>query len=431
MPDIPTRVASRRMLITSAVLGNFVEWYDFFLYATAASLVIGPAFFPVRLSPALATAASFSTFSVGFLARPLGGVLFGHIGDRHGRRAAMVLTIGLMGMATVMIGCLPTYRNIGPLAPALLIGLRLVQGCAAGGEWSGGVLMLSEAASARHRGFLSSWSQVGVGLGLAGASASFLVVSSLSSLDPAGFGWRIPFLGSIIVVAACLIVRLRLQEDPVPASVAQMPPALVALRRFPVQIGLAIALRSAENGGIYILTGFTLYYGRVLHLPGDLILSAVTVGMVVECVAMPVFGAISDRIGRARVYAFGAVALACLSIPLFEAIQSGRPNLIRLAFVIALPIAHGAMIGAQPALFSDLFPRFVRYSGVAIGHEVGSALAGGLSPLLAIGLLDFVGINGVISFLWLLAAVTLSGLIVIRDRIAFAPGDPFPSNDQA
>jgi MFS family permease len=369
-----------------------MEWYDFFLYGNAAALIFGRVFFPKSMDPLLATLVAFAGFAIGFLARPVGAVIFGHIGDRAGRRSALMWTLFLMGGATFMIGMLPSYEQVGILAPALLLTLRIVQGIAAGGEWSGGVLLISENASDTNRGFLSAWSQVGVGLGLVLASATFYASNLLSPAHFAEWGWRIPFLLSLVIFGVGVSIRARLPDSPAFERVAaqhaeRSMPVLEALRRYPRQILIAVGLRLAENGGIYIFTAFAITYGRFIGVDGDILVLGVTLGTAIDTGAMLAYGALSDRVGRAPVYLFGAVAMVVLAYPFFWLIQSGSTPLVILAFVLVIPICHAAMIGVQPSLLTEMFPTDIRYSCVALGHEIGSVVAGGIAPVIATALL--------------------------------------------
>nr|WP_254700408.1 MFS transporter [Trinickia violacea] len=376
----------------ASVAGNALEWYDFFLYSTAAALVFGQVFFPKGADPLLGTLAAFAGFAVGFAARPFGGVLFGHIGDRYGRKGALVWTLSIMGGATFLIGLLPTYAQVGLLAPALLVLLRVLQGIASGGEWGGGVLIISESAPPEKRGFLAAWSQIGVGGGFVLSAAVFFAVQTLPKDAFMSWGWRIPFLLSIFIFGVGVYIRSKLPESAEFAKAeaagkkAHMP-VMEAIRKHPKEILMAMGLRVAENGGSYIFLAFALVYGKFIGVPNAVMLAGVMVSMTVELVAMPIWGRLSDRIGRKPIYMIGAVGLIVVAFPFFWLLDTKVPTLIWLAFLLGNPLCHGAMIGTQPSLMGELFSTEVRYSGMALGHEIASVFAGGLSPLLATALL--------------------------------------------
>ena len=383
---------SLRRIVFASVVGNALEWYDFFLYSTAAALVFGGLFFPKGTDPLIGTLAAFAGFAVGFAARPFGGVLFGHIGDRFGRKGALVWTLSIMGGATFLIGFLPTYAQVGLWAPVLLLVLRLLQGVAAGGEWGGGVLMISESAPPEKRGYYAAWSQIGVGGGFVLSAAVFFLVQMLPKDAFMSWGWRIPFLLSIVIFGVGVYVRSRLPESVEFAKAeaagkkARMP-VLEVIRKHPKEILMAMGLRVAENGGSYIVLAFSLVYGKFIGVPNQIMLAGVIVSMSVELGTMLLWGRLSDRIGRKPVYMIGAAGFVVIAFPFFWLIGTQVPALIWLAFLLGNPICHGAMIGTQPSLMGELFSTEVRYSGLALGHEIASVFAGGLSPLLATALL--------------------------------------------
>ncbi|MEK6347376.1 MAG: MFS transporter [Burkholderia sp.] len=383
---------SLRRIVLASVAGNALEWYDFFLYSTAAALVFGELFFPKGTDPLLGTIGAFAGFAVGFAARPIGGILFGHVGDRLGRKHALVWTLAIMGAATFLIGLLPTYSQVGIAAPALLVVLRVLQGIAAGGEWGGGVLMISESAPAEKRGFYASMSQLGVGGGFVLSALVFFVVQLLPKDQFMSWGWRIPFLVSILIFGVGVYIRTRLPESTEFASAkaagkASHMPVLEAIRKHPREILVAMGLRVAENGGSYIMLAFALSYGKFIGVSSQVMLAGVIASMTVELGAMLLWGRLSDRIGRKPVYMIGAVGLVIVAFPFFWLLDTKVPALIWLAFLIGNAVCHGAMIGTQPSLMGELFSTEVRYSGMALGHEVASVFAGGFSPLIATALL--------------------------------------------
>lgn len=382
-----------KRIVIASVAGNAMEWYDFFVYSTAAALVFGQLFFPPDADPLVGTLGAFAAFAIGFVARPLGGVVFGHIGDRYGRRASLVWTLLIMGVATFGIGLLPGYGQVGMWAPAALVALRVFQGIASGGEWGGGVLMISESAPPEKRGYYAAWSQLGVGGGFVLSSAAFLAVEALPREQFLAWGWRLPFLASILIFAIGVYIRRRLPESRDFANAEQAGktshmPVLEVIKRHPKEILMAMGLRVAENGGAYIFLAFSLVYGKFAGIPNSTMLTGVMLAMIVEMGAMLAWGRLSDRIGRKPVYMIGALSLVAMAFPFFWLLNTHSTPLIWLALVAGTAICHGAMIGTLPALVGELFSTEVRYSGVALGHEVASIFAGGLSPLIATALLS-------------------------------------------
>ncbi|HKT95585.1 MAG TPA: MFS transporter [Paraburkholderia sp.] len=407
----------------ASVAGNALEWYDFFLYSTAAALVFGELFFPHGTDPLIGTLAAFAGFAVGFAARPFGGVLFGHIGDRYGRKGALVWTLSLMGGATFLIGLLPTYGQVGLWAPALLVLLRVVQGIASGGEWGGGVLMISESAPPEQRGFYASWSQIGVGGGFVLSAAVFFAVQMLPHDSFMSWGWRVPFLLSIVIFGVGVYIRSTLPESTEfakneAAGKTSHMPVLDAIRKHPRAILVAMGLRVAENGGSYIFLAFSLVYGKFIGVPGTVMLAGVMVSMTVELVTMLLWGRLSDRIGRKPVYLIGAVGLIAVAFPFFWLLDTKAPALIWLALLLGNAVCHGAMIGTQPSLMGELFSTEVRYSGMALGHEIASVFAGGLSPLVATALLaKYHAAWPVALLLMAMGAITVIALLCTRETV--------------
>jgi len=381
-----------RKLVIASVLGNALEWYDFFLYGTAAALVFGPLFFPVGGDPLQGTLLAFSGFAVGFLARPLGGIVFGHLGDRYSRKMTLIMTLTLMGATTFVIGLLPVYSQVGIWAPLTLIILRFLQGVASGGEWGGGVLMLSENAPASRRGFYTAWSQMGVSGGFVLSAFAFWLVQKLPESDFMSWGWRVPFLLSIVIFLVGVYIRKNIRESKVftqakPQEKHEKIPLLVLVREHPKALLQAIALRLPENGASYIFFTFSVVYAKHIGISTGDIISAVTLAMLVEFFSILFWGALSDRIGLKPVYYIGVIGLLVMAFPFFWLLSTGSYGAIMLAMFLGLPFCHGAMIGTQPCIMSDLFPVRVRYSGLALGHEVGSIFSGGLGPMLAVALL--------------------------------------------
>ncbi|MFP3552492.1 MFS transporter [Paraburkholderia sp. SIMBA_049] len=415
---------SLRRIVLASVAGNALEWYDFFLYSTAAALVFGELFFPKGTDPLVGTLGAFAGFAVGFAARPLGGIIFGHIGDRFGRKGALVWTLSIMGGATFLIGALPTYAQVGVWAPGLLLALRILQGIAAGGEWGGGVLMISESAPPEKRGFYASLSQIGVGGGFVLSAAIFFIVQMLPKDAFMTWGWRVPFLLSILIFSVGIYIRSKLPESTEFANAqaagkkAHMP-VLDVIRKHPREILVAMGLRVAENGGSYIMLAFALAYGKFIGVSSQVMLAAVIVSMSVELFTMLLWGRLSDRIGRKPVYLIGALGLVAISFPFFWLLDSKVPALIWLAFLLGNAVCHGAMIGTQPSLMGELFSTEVRYSGMALGHEVASVFAGGLAPMLATALLAHYHAAWPVALMMMtMGLVTVIALVYTRETVA-------------
>lgn len=392
MSNTPQSPATLRKIVFASVLGNALEWYDFFLYGTAAALVFAPLFFPANTDPILGTLGAFAGFAVGFVARPLGGIVFGHIGDKFGRKKALIITLMMMGAATFIIGLLPTYQDVGFLAAISLVILRIVQGIASGGEWGGGVLMLSENAPAERKGFYAAWSQLGVSGGFVLSAAAFYLVQMLPNDDFMSWGWRIPFLASILIFGVGVYIRRSLpesqefQKNVAEKEAAKHLPAMQVLREHPKEVLQAMGLRVAENGGAYIFLAFSMAYAKFTGLSTQVVLSGVMLAMIVEAFSILFWGWLSDVIGRRTVYAIGSISLMLFAFPFFWLMDTHSTSLVYLALFLGLPFSHGAMIGTQPVLMGDLFPTHVRYTGLAMGHEIASIFAGGFAPLAATAL---------------------------------------------
>ena len=414
----PAEGGGIKRYVIASLAGNALEWYDFFLYATAAAVVFGHLFFPAGTDPLVGTLGAFAGFAVGFAARPLGGLIFGHIGDRVSRKSALVLTISLMGLATFLMGVLPTYAQVGILAPALLIVLRIIQGVAAGGEWGGGVLLISENASEKRRGFFSAFSQGGINLGFVLASGAFFLVHGLPQEQFMTWGWRLPFLFSIVLFGVGIYVRFSLRESHEFEDVKKdegrpRVPVLAAIKSHPKEILVTLGLRFAENGGSYLITSFSIVYGVHIGIDTGLLLLGVALSMLFEFGTMLFFGHLSDKVGRRKVYTLGAAALAIMAFPFFALLDTKTPALIIVAYLIGNGICHGAMIGAQPSFFHELFTAEIRYSGMSVGHELAAVFAGGIAPLLATALLiTYHSAAPIAIYMIVLAAITLAALVL-------------------
>jgi MFS transporter, MHS family, shikimate and dehydroshikimate transport protein len=387
------KTRSIKSVVAASFIGTTIEWYDFFLYGTAAALVFGDLFFP-DAEPLIGTLLAFSTYAVGFAARPLGGVIFGHYGDRIGRKAMLVTSLLIMGVATILIGCLPTFSSIGILAPILLVVLRFAQGIGVGGEWGGAVLMSVEHAPQGRRGFFGSWPQMGVPAGLLLSTLVFkLVQGNTSDAAFTSWGWRVPFLASAILVIVGLVIRLKLMESPAFERVKETQteaskPIVDVVRKYPRDVITAMGMRVAENGCFYILTVFVLAYGEdELGLSEDTMLNGVIIAAALGLLTVPLWGGLSDRLGRRPLYLAGALVTTLWAFPLFGLINTESPILIWLAIAVGVNIGHDLMYGPQAAYFSELFGTRVRYSGASLGYQLASVFAGGFAPLVATALL--------------------------------------------
>jgi MFS transporter, MHS family, shikimate and dehydroshikimate transport protein len=390
------QVSSIRQVGIAAFMGAMIEWYDFFLYGLAAAVVFNQLFFPSE-EPLTGTLTAFATFGVGFFFRPVGGVIFGHYGDKLGRKAILVLTLLIMGVATFLIGVLPTYQSAGLLAPILLVVLRICQGIGVGGEWGGAALMVVEHAPDDRRGFFGSWPQMGSSAGNLLAAGSFAAVSSLPEEQFLAWGWRLPFLLSAILIAVGLFIRLKISETPAfqqmkEAGTEARTPLVNALRTYPKSILLVIGMRVSENACGYIFSVFVLsYVTQQVGLSSSVAYAGVMIAAAVQFFISPVYGALSDRVGRRPVYMFGAGFLVLLAFPFFWLLDTGVAALIWLAIVLGFAVGNGAMFATQPAFFSELFGTNVRYTGVSLGYQMSAVFAGGLAPFIATALLAWVG----------------------------------------
>jgi metabolite-proton symporter len=386
---------NRRQLlraILASTIGTVIEWYDFLLYSTVTGLVFARLYFP-HADPSIGTIEAFGVYTVGFIARPIGAAIFGHYGDRLGRKTALVVTLLLMGIATSLVAIVPGYQSIGIWGAVLLTVLRFVQGIGVGGEWGGSVLLSMEwAQSNRHRGFITSWPQFGVPAGLFLANLAVLVFSRMSGDQFLTWGWRVPFLLSIVLVGLGLYIRLGIQETPVFQRLVaerqiERQPVLEVIRRHPREIVLTALCRTAEQAPFYLFTSFVFTYGvDVLHLDRNFILMAVLGAAILSFAAIPFFGHLSDRLGRKRIYMFGAALTGCYGFVYFRLLDTRMPYLVAIAIVLSL-IPHDIMYGPQAALIAESFPGRLRYSGASLGYQLSSLIAGGPAPLIATALL--------------------------------------------
>jgi len=411
---------SVRLVAVASFIGTTIEWYDFFLYGTAAALVFNRLFFPT-FDPLMGTLAAFGTYAVGFFARPVGGIVIGHYGDKIGRKSMLVLTLVVMGVATFLIGLLPTYEQIGPWAAVGLVLLRVAQGIGVGGEWGGAVLMAVEHAPPGTRGYYGSWPQIGVPAGLVISTAVFAVFSRLPEEQFLSWGWRVPFLLSALLVIVGLMIRVRILETPAFTKVKEASreahqPIIELLKTYPKQVLLAMGARFGENGAFYIYSVFVLTYAtQHVKMPQQVVLTAMLIGAGLELMAIPFFGAMSDRFGRRPVYLFGAIATALWAYPLFRLLDTASPPLVWLALIVAFVFSHAAMYGPQAAFFSELFGTRVRYSGASLGAQLAAVLAGGTSPFIATLLLARYGTNALSLYLIFMAAVTIVAVLLASE----------------
>jgi len=425
--DMIMRSQRRRAVIASTV-GTTIEWYDFFLYGTAAALVFPQLFFPGS-SPYAGVLAAFGTQFVGFAARPLGAAIFGHFGDRVGRKATLVTTLMLMGVATFLIGLLPTHATIGLAAPVILTFLRLIQGIGVGGEWGGSVLLSMEWGSAKRRGFMASWPQVGVPLGLLASTGMVKLMSSVSGDSFETWGWRVPFLASIVLVAVGLYVRLRVMESPDFAAVKQTQtvvkrPVWEVIKTQPREILTSAFIRMSEQAPFYLFITFVLTYGtKEIGFSRDQLLNYTLVAAALGLFSVPFFGHLSDLIGRRLMYGIGIVATALFAFPYFALLNAKVPGLALLAIVVSL-VVHDMQYGPQAALIAENFGTNVRYSGAGLGYQFASVIAGGPAPLIAAAILNSTGSSIGISWYIVGCCVVAMVALILMPRREQSAADP-------
>src|ERR1700754_238744 len=403
------RVQVRRTALASAI-GTTIEWYDFFLYNTAAALVFPHLFFPASSAYAGAMP-SFAPYFVGFAARPIGAAIFGHYGDRIGRKTTLIITLLVMGLASAVIGIMPGTDTIGIAAPILLVALRVLQGIAVGGEWSGSVLLTMEWGDQKRRGLLGSFAQIGLPVGLVlGTGGMTLLSATMSEEAFDSWGWRIPFLASLILVAVGLVIRLQILETPMFAKVVDQGktatrPVMDAIKHHWREILLSAGVRFAEQMPFYLFTTFVLtYVVEKHHYSKTFVLSAVLVGATVELATIPFFSNLSDTVGRKKVYITGAVAAGLFAFPYFYVLTHGPAAMIFVVVVLSM-IIHSMMYGPQAALIGESFPTHLRYGGAGLGYQLASVFAGGPAPLVATWLLHETGTPFSISVYIVVAAV--------------------------
>ena len=388
---VPVKPRLGGKVIFASAIGTTVEWYDFLLYGSAAALVFGKVFF-TSSSPLTGTMLAFATYGVGFLARPFGGVIFGHFGDRIGRKTILTISMLIMGVATFLIGVLPTYSQAGIAAPIMLVILRLAQGFGLGGQWGGAILMSAEFGDAKRRGLWTGFTQAGGGFG--NFLATLVLAILAATLKPEDFlawGWRIPFLLSVVLIVIGLWVRASLEETPVfeaalKASEAHAAPVLETLKRRPWQVVLGGGLKFGENISFYLMTAFGItYITEMLHLSRSVALNGVLVGAALGALSMPLWGWLSDKIGRRPVYGFGAAGLIVWAFAFYPLLETKSPALIVLAMAVGVTV-HSAMNGPQGAFIAELFPTRIRYSGASLCYQVTTIVGGSWAPLISLAL---------------------------------------------
>lgn len=422
-----------RRVALAVLVGTSIEWYDFYIYGLSAALVFAPLFFP-GVSSVAGTLLAFSTFAVGFGARPIGGIIMGHFGDRLGRRKMLVLSLTMMGLSTFVIGLLPTYNQIGIWAPILLIAMRLVQGFGVGGEWGGAVLTAVEHATPAKRGLYGSLPQMGVPAGLVLSSIAFLTVSQLSEKQFLSWGWRIPFLISILLVVVGLLIRLKLPETPTFERVKQTRaelkiPLVTALRTYPKQIVLAVGSMVSTGGYFYIVNTYAINYAVTAGtFTRNQMLVVVLVAAVVALVALPYFGAASERYGRRRLILIGLAAMALWIYPTFLALDSGNIAVLVLVYSVGA-VFFSVSYGPQSTFIVELFDARVRFSAASMSFQMGVLLGGALAPIIATALVAATGTSlSVAAYVTVLSAISfISVLAVNRGAIERGSADMGPS----
>jgi MFS family permease len=420
LSDSEHRAQLRKAVIASTV-GTTIEWYDFLLYSVVTGLVFGRLFFP-KSDPLVGVLQAFAIYTVGFIARPIGAFIFGHFGDRIGRKAALIATLLITGLATFAVGFVPTYASVGIWGAVILTIIRFIQGVGVGGEWGGSVLLSMEwARTNRHRGFITSWPQFGGPAGLFLANMAVLVGSAISGDKFLVWGWRIPFMLSIVMVAIGLYIRLGILETPVFRRIlaeerVERAPAIEVLKRQPKQVILAALARTAEQGPAYIYLAFVFAYGtQVLHQPRDFLLTALIAAGLLSFVTIPLAGALSDRFGRKRVYITGTVLTGIFGFVYFAMLNTMVPGWIFLGIVLSF-VPHDLMYGPQAALIAECFTPRLRYSGSSIGYQLASVTAGGPAPLIATALLAAYGSGYAIAgYIAVCAIVSLVATILLPD----------------
>lgn len=411
-----------KRVASASAIGTAAEYYDFFAYGTAAVLFFGHLFFPSS-DPLISTLAAFATYAVGFLARPLGGIVFGHIGDKVGRKKALVITILIVGLGTFCIGLLPTYEKIGIWAPVLLILIRVLQGFGVGGEQAGAVLMTAEYSMPERRGFFSSWVQIGAPAGFLLPMALFALLNSFLSPEAMmDYGWRIPFLLSALLVIVGLFIRLRIDESPVFAQIretkaAESRPVIEVIRNYPGIVVKGVCAKLIEACTFAMFTVIVLAYGKANNLDATILMDSMIVAVLLEIIAIPAMGALSDRIGRKPVYIAGALLQVIAIIPFFMAINQDIYWLTQIAMIVVITLGHSMCYAPQASYFPELFPTHIRCSGIALIWQIGSLVGSGVLGLVAVKILQMTGGHyyGMASYVIVLGIISVIGLLTMPE----------------
>lgn len=409
----------RRRALISSVMGSCIEWYDFYVYGVAAAIILNVQFFP-NVDPFVGILLSFSTYAIGFAARPIGGFIFAHFGDRLGRKKMLMITLGMMGIGTFLIGCLPNFETIGIAAPILLVLLRIIQGIGVGGEWGGAALMATEYAPAHKRGFFGSWPQIGVPVGtLLANGAFFVMIAAVPTEAFTAWAWRIPFLASIVLVFLSFYIRSKVAESPVFEEIKrkgeiEKMPVVEVIKNRPLTILRVIMMRFAENANYYIYTTFLLAYGPAILVERNDILIATMIMAGIGVFSIPFWGWVSDRVGRRLTVLAGAVTMVIMAFPFFWAVQTGDFLMILLVLILTCNVGRDLCYSVQPAYFTELFEPKLRYSGASVGPQVAAVLAGGFAPLIATALIgpEFERYWLVAMYMIAAATITIIGVLL-------------------
>ena len=418
----PPQRAPARKIVAASTIGTVIEWYDFFVYGTAAALVFGRLFFPAS-DATVSTLAALSVYAVGYVARPLGGIIFGHFGDRVGRKSMLVLSVLMMGLGTFLVGLLPTYQQIGVLAPILLIVLRLLQAIGLGGEWGGAVLLVAESAPARRRGLFGSLVQLGNPTGRLIATGVFALASRLPEAEFVGWGWRIPFLASALLIVVGLVIRFQIDETPEfrklrrSNKTAKMP-VIEALSRHGRATAIAVGLKVTEVAWVGILTVFAVtYLTQQLGMQRSIVLDAITLATFIELLVMPFAGWLSDRIGRRTIYLAGTMFGILLAFPIFWLLNTRDAEVVTWTIVVGICLCQAVIFALHASFMPELFGTSVRYSGISLGFQLGAAVGGGLTPIAAAAIVAWSGgaTWPVSLMLVVLGAVTFTAVLSTRE----------------
>jgi len=411
-----------RRVASASAIGTAAEYYDFFAYGTAAVLFFGHLFFPSS-DPLISTLAAFATYAVGFLARPLGGIVFGHIGDKVGRKKALVITILIVGLGTFCIGLLPTYEKIGVWAPVLLILIRVLQGFGVGGEQAGAVLMTAEYSEPKHRGFFASWVQIGAPVGFLLPLALFaLLNATLSPEAMMDYGWRIPFLLSLLLVIVGLFIRLKIDESAVFAQIRETKaeesrPLVEVIRDFPGIVVKGVCAKLIEACTFAMFTVIVLAYGKANNLDANILMETMIVAVILEIFAIPLRGSLCDKIGRKPVYIMGALLQIIMIVPFFLAINQDSFWLTQLVMILVLSVGHSMCYAPQASYFPELFPTHIRCSGIALIWQMGSLIGSGILGLVAVKILQVTDGHyyGLATYVVVLGVISVIGLLMMPE----------------